>query len=204
MLSLGADLGLGQPMEHCIRRTAIALRLADRLGIDDRDRATTYYLGLMMNVYCHADAAEQVAWFGDDITFKGEGYETLGMNTAQVIAFFLRRIGSGGTGVERARRLATFPAGGMQEMHQFLDTHTLLASEFAGRIGLDETAQTAMRQAYEQWDGKGRPNRLSGDAIAVSARIVPVADVAEVFSRTRGVDGARATVRCHFSGDHWL
>ena len=116
MLSLGADLGLGQPMEHCIRRTAIALRLADRLGLDDRDRATTYYLGLMMNVYCHADATEQAAWFGDDITFKSEGYETLGMNTAQVIAFFLRRIGSGGTGVERARRLAAFPVGGFREM----------------------------------------------------------------------------------------
>ncbi len=195
MLSLGADLGLGQPMEHCIRRTAIALRLADGLGLDDRDRATTYYLGLMMNVYCHADATEQAAWFGDDITFKSEGYETLGMNTAQVISFFLRRIGSGGTRVERARRLAAFPVGGFGEMQAFLKTHTLLAAEFAGRIGLDETAQAAMRQAYEQWDGKGQPNRLAGDAIAVSARIVPLADVAEVFSRTRGLDAALAIVR---------
>ena len=27
-----ADLGLGQPIEHCMRQTVIALRLADRLG----------------------------------------------------------------------------------------------------------------------------------------------------------------------------
>ena len=26
-----------------------------------------------MNVYCHADAAEQAQWFGDDISFKGDG-----------------------------------------------------------------------------------------------------------------------------------
>ena len=200
MLSLGADLGLGQPMAHCIRRTAIALRLADTLGLDDRDRATTYYLGLMMNVYCHADAAEQAAWFGDDISFKEQGYGTLGMNTAQVIAFFLRRIGSGDTGIERARRLAMFPVGGYREMNAFMNTHTLLASEFAGRIGLDETAQAAMRQAYAQWDGKGQPSGLAGEAIALPARIVPVADVAEVFGRTRGLAAARAVVRKHRGG----
>jgi len=32
LLSLGTDLGLGQPMEHMIRACLIALRLAERLG----------------------------------------------------------------------------------------------------------------------------------------------------------------------------
>jgi len=54
-----------------MRQTVIALRLADLAGADQRDREATYYLGLMMNVYCHADAAEQARWFGDDISFKG-------------------------------------------------------------------------------------------------------------------------------------
>ena len=58
-LSYAADLGLGQPMEHCMRQTVIALRLADLVGATDAEREATYYLGLMMNVYCHADAAEQ-------------------------------------------------------------------------------------------------------------------------------------------------
>ena len=51
-----------------------------------------------MNAYCHADAAEQATWFGDDIGFKGDGVETLGMNTAQIVAFFVRRVGSHGSG----------------------------------------------------------------------------------------------------------
>ena len=72
-LSYAADLGLGQPMEHCMRQTVIALRLAELVGASDREREATYYLGLMMNVYCHADAAEQAQWFGDDIGFKGDG-----------------------------------------------------------------------------------------------------------------------------------
>ena len=56
-LSLATDLGRGEPMEHCLRQTVIALRLADRIGIGERERAATYYTGLLANVYCHADAS---------------------------------------------------------------------------------------------------------------------------------------------------
>jgi hypothetical protein len=110
--SYAADLGLGQPMEHCMRQTVIALRMADLTGADDRDREATYYLGLLMNAFCHADAAEQTQWFGDDISLKGDGVETLGMSTAQTISFLLRRAASHGSAVQRAKRLATFPVAG--------------------------------------------------------------------------------------------
>ena len=53
-LSYAADLGLGQPMAHCMRQTVAAFRLADLAGASDRELEATYYLGLMMNVYCHA------------------------------------------------------------------------------------------------------------------------------------------------------
>ena len=89
-----------------MRQTVIALRLADLVGASDRDREATYYLGLLMNVYCHADAAEQARWFGDDISFKGDGFEILDMSSAQAISFILRRVGSHGGGIDRARRLA--------------------------------------------------------------------------------------------------
>jgi hypothetical protein len=108
-LSYAADLGLGQPMDHCLRQTVIAGRLAERAGASDQDRATTFYLGLLMNTHCHADAAEQATWFDDDIGFKSEGVETLGWNTAQILAFFVRRLASHGSASARARRLATFP-----------------------------------------------------------------------------------------------
>jgi HD-GYP domain-containing protein (c-di-GMP phosphodiesterase class II) len=50
-------------------------------------------------------------------------------------------------------------------------------------------------ESYERWDGKGLPNRLAGDRIVVAARIVNVADLAEVYYRTGGVDAARDVVR---------
>jgi hypothetical protein len=77
-LSYAADLGLGQLMEHCMRQTVIAMRVADLVAAGDHDREATYYLGLLMNVYCHADAAEQARWFGDDLSLKGDLFELLG------------------------------------------------------------------------------------------------------------------------------
>ena len=38
-LSLGIDLGFGQPMEHVLRQCLIALRLAERIGLDEQTSA---------------------------------------------------------------------------------------------------------------------------------------------------------------------
>ena len=74
-LSLGIDLGFGQPMEHVLRQCLIALRLAERIGLSDKARADVYYTALLVNVGCHSDAHEQAKWFGDDIALKSGKYE---------------------------------------------------------------------------------------------------------------------------------
>ena len=57
-------------MAHVLRQCLIALRLAERLGLDERDRAVVYYTALPINVGCHSDSHEQAKWFGDDIALK--------------------------------------------------------------------------------------------------------------------------------------
>src|SRR2546426_3309688 len=74
-LSLGIDLGFGQPMEHVLRQCLIALRLAERLALDEEERAVVYYTALLLNVACHTDAHEQAKWFGDDIALKSGKYD---------------------------------------------------------------------------------------------------------------------------------
>ena len=195
-LSYAADLGLGQPMEHCMRQTVIALRLADLIGAGAAEREATYYLGLMMNVYCHADAAEQARWFGDDIGFKGALFDTMDMSTAGVVAFLVRRLSSHGSAVARARRLTAFPVSGQKQVLSFVRTHAALGAQFAERIGLGPATRDAIAQAYEQWDGKGQPGRLRGTQICLPARLVHLASPIEVFSR-RGVEAARTVARRH-------
>jgi len=48
-LSYAADLGLGQPMEHCLRQTVIGQRIAAHLGASQDELEATYYLGLLSN-----------------------------------------------------------------------------------------------------------------------------------------------------------
>ena len=72
MISLGTDLGMGQPMEHVLRQSLIALRLAERLGLDEETRGVVYYVSLLAWVGCHVDAYEQAKWFGDDLALKAD------------------------------------------------------------------------------------------------------------------------------------
>ena len=95
-LSMGIDLGFGQPMEHVLRQCLIALGLAEQLGLEQSERQTIYYTALLVNVGCHSDAAEQAKWFGDDIAMKATKYDNEPFSAADIVAM-LRLIGSGST-----------------------------------------------------------------------------------------------------------
>ena len=86
-----------------MRQTVIALWLAGLARASHPEQEATKYHGLMVNVYCHADAAEQAQWFGDDISLKGDTFEMLDMSTARMVSFLLRRVGSHGSGIARPR-----------------------------------------------------------------------------------------------------
>src|ERR1700748_3292523 len=74
LLSLGTDLGLGQPMEHMVRACLIALRLADQLGLEESQRTVVCDSGLLAWVGCHTDAYEQAKWLGDDLAVKRDAH----------------------------------------------------------------------------------------------------------------------------------
>src|SRR5690348_4705195 len=114
-LSLGIDLGFGQPMEHVLRQCLIAVRLAERLRLDDEQRAAVYYTALLINVGCHADAHEQAKWFGDDIAVKSIKYDheprSLRMTTRG-----MRFLGSGHPPLHRFRLGLEFAVSGHREV----------------------------------------------------------------------------------------
>jgi len=199
-LSLATDLGRGQPMEHCIRKTAIGLRLADLLCLDEDERTATYYIGLLDDVYCHADAHEQARWFRDDIDFKAKVYEA-DLESFAYLLIVLRKLGAGEAGLARARRVAAFPARGLKEVSTFLHTHGRLQADFAARLGLPRVLTDALGQSYERWDGKRVPDGVRGDRIPLAVRIVTLADVVEVHHRGGGAEAARR-VAAERAGGH--
>ena len=73
-LSLPVDLGLGQPMEHVLRSTTLALRLAEAEDLDVDDRAAAYYVSLLAWVVCVADTHEVGIWFGDEADLAADAF----------------------------------------------------------------------------------------------------------------------------------
>jgi HD-GYP domain-containing protein (c-di-GMP phosphodiesterase class II) len=190
VLSLGADLGLGQPMEHVQRECLIAMRLAERIGMDARSRAVVYYTALLTWVGCHVDAYEQAKWFGDDLAFKADYplYDGPGAG------FILKRLGAGRPFLDRARLGVAFMAEGRHDADSILENHRRAAESLAAQLGLEQEVRESLAQAFERWDGKGPGNR-HGASIPIASRLVNLADVVEVFHRLGGIDGAVGVAR---------
>jgi HD-GYP domain-containing protein (c-di-GMP phosphodiesterase class II) len=193
-LSLGVDLGFGQPMEHVLRQCLIALRLAERAGLDEEDRAAVYYTALLVNVGCHADAHEQAKWFGDDITLKSGKY-TYEFGSVRGVLATMRLVGAGNPALYRFRIGLEFALSGHRELDGMISQHARLARALAEQLGLPPGIRSAIGACYEQWDGRGWPGELKAGAIPVAARIAQLAEFMEVAHRVRGVEGARALAR---------
>jgi len=191
VLSLGADLGLGQPMEHVLRECLIAMRLAERIGLGTRARAVVCYTALLTWVGCHVDAYEQAKWFGDDLAFKADYPLVDGPGTG----FVLRHLGAGGSLLDRARLGVAFLGEGRRAAGEIIDNHRRAAEGLASQLGLDREVQDSLGHAFERWDGKGTPGQARGEAISITSRLVGLADVVEVFHRMGGVSAAVRVAR---------
>src|SRR5215213_6220924 len=124
MISLGTDLGMGQSMEHVMRQSVMALRLAERLGLDEATRAVVYYVGLLGWVGCHVDAYEQAKWFGDDQALKAD-YRRVDMAGAAARAFAIRHVGAGRGPAERVRLGVKLAAEGRHVARTMIENHWL-------------------------------------------------------------------------------
>jgi HD-GYP domain-containing protein (c-di-GMP phosphodiesterase class II) len=191
-LSLGIDLAFGQPMEHVLRQCLIALRLAERIGLDEEARADVYYTALLIDVGCHSDAHEQAKWFGDDIALKSLKYEHGRVRAATTT---LRMLGAGNPPLHRFRVGLEFAISGHREVDGMIVHHTKVARSLAEQLDLPAGVLVAISHAYEQWDGKGWPGELAGEQVPVVARVAQTAEYIEVAHRVGGVEAAKRLAR---------
>jgi HD-GYP domain-containing protein (c-di-GMP phosphodiesterase class II)/DNA-binding CsgD family transcriptional regulator len=193
-LSLGVDLGFGQPMEHVLRQCRIALQIAELVGVDVETRSSIYYSALLVNVGCHTDAHEQAYWFGDDIGMKATKYDAEPFSAADVVTM-LRMLGAGGTPLHRLRVGFDFAISGRKELDGMITRHAELARALGAELGLGDDVLAALGSSYERWDGKGFPGDLSAGAIPLASRIAQLAEFLEVEHRTDGVEAALVLAR---------
>jgi HD-GYP domain-containing protein (c-di-GMP phosphodiesterase class II) len=193
-LSLGVDLGFGQPMEHVLRQCLIALRLADHAGIGEPERVAVYYTALLVNVGCHADAYEQARWFGDDIILKSGKYRHE-LGSVRGALATMRLVGAGNPPLHRFRVGLEFAMSGHRQLDGMISQHARLAQTLAEQLDLPGQVREAVGAAYEQWDGRGWPGILKAGAVPVAARIAQLAEFVEVAHRVGGTGAATALAR---------
>jgi HD-GYP domain-containing protein (c-di-GMP phosphodiesterase class II) len=192
-LSLGIDLGFGQPTEHFLRSCLIATRLGERVGAPPSEREAAYYVALLSSVGCTWDAGELAVWFGDDTAFRNATY---GVDLAglPLFGFMLRHAGAGGSPWRRAGITAALLASGNKGAAESMAAHCDVAATLAERLGLEPSLHEPMRQVFARWDGKGQP-RIRGEEIPLSVRLVQLADIAEAHRSAGGVEAALAVAR---------
>jgi HD-GYP domain-containing protein (c-di-GMP phosphodiesterase class II) len=193
-LSLGIDLGFGQPMEHVLRQCLIALRLAEGIGLDEQQRAVVYYTALLINVGCHSDAHEQAKWFGDDIAMKAIKYDHE-PRSMRMAASGLRFLGSGHPPLHRFRLGLEFLVSGHREVDDMIVHHAAIARSLGEQLSLPDDVLEALGAAYERWDGRGWPGELEGEEVPIASRVAGLAEFVEVANRLGGVEAARELAR---------
>src|SRR4051812_31379791 len=139
-------------MEHVLRQCLIALRLAERIGLDEEARASVYYTALLIDVGCHTDAHEQAKWFGDDIGLKSTKYD-YDLRSLRAAAAGMRRVGAGHAPLHRFRVGLEFAISGHREVDDMVVHHAAIARALGEQLALPEEVLDALSGAYEQWDG---------------------------------------------------
>jgi HD-GYP domain-containing protein (c-di-GMP phosphodiesterase class II) len=193
-LSLGIDLGFGQPMEHVLRQCLISMRLADRIGLDERERVTVYYTALLISVGCHSDAHEQAKWFGDDIALKSDKYD-YDVRSVRSAINGMKRLGAGRPPLHRFKLGLEFAISGHRDLDHMIEHHAMMAGRLAEHLELPAEVVAAVAVSYESWDGKGWPGALQGEQIPIAVRIAGMAEFIEVAHRVGGVEAARELAR---------
>jgi HD-GYP domain-containing protein (c-di-GMP phosphodiesterase class II) len=193
-LSLGIDLGFGQPMEHVLRQCLIALKLAERAGLGEESRGVVYYTALMVSVGCHTDAHEQAKWFGDDIAMKSRKY-AYDMRSVRGAASVVKYLGAGHPPLHRFRIGLEFAVSGHRAVDGMIDHHAKMTRLLAEQLGMADAVLDSVGAAYERWDGRGWPGSVGGEDIPMPARIAQLAEFAEVAHRVGGVEASVALAR---------
>ena len=192
-LSLATDLGLGLPQEHVLRQCRIALGLAERVGVDEAERAAVYYVAMLAWVGCTADSYELSAQFGDEIAFRADAHPH-GPCGPAADGVDAAAIGDGQGPLRRAQLAATLVATGGRAATEAMTAHCRVAAAIAARLGLGPEVQQPLLHVFSRWDGKGMPKGCGGEELPARDPACPHRDDrrgAPPHRRRRGRDRGR-------------
>jgi putative two-component system response regulator len=183
-LTRGAAGLVTKPFAHADLRAAVAdaLDRAGRARDDLRERLLAPTLASALanaiearDSYLHGHCerlASLAVRIAEDLTLSAEEIETVRLGA------ILHDVGKIGI----PDRVLLKPGPLDDEERSIVETHPEIGDKLLEPLDLLAAARPIVRHHHERWDGQGYPDRLSGEAIPLGARIVAVADAVEVMS----------------------
>jgi HD-GYP domain-containing protein (c-di-GMP phosphodiesterase class II) len=193
-LCLATDLGMGFPFEHGLHTTLIAMRLADRLGVDRRTASETYYACLLSHAGCTTEAHVAADVFGGSLTMTLN--PVMYGSQREVLGGLLRALPDPGRPalvrvVQTTRRFPRMARGSRPALSAACEVAGMLAD----RVGAPSAVPGLLAHLIERWDGKGPLRRAKGEQIPLPMRIVHVATDAAFQRLLGGSEHAARLVR---------
>jgi len=190
-LSLVTDLGMGQPAEDAMRACYLGTGLARRMGLSEGDASHVFYTTMLRHVGCTASAHEEAAHVGgDELATRPLAFRTDFNSPPEALRLMVSILRI----VPPARRprvlLGSFGPWGDLALHATCE----VGAEMARRLGMQDAIGQGLYQIFERWDGKGVPQKVAGEDIALPARFAQVATLAVALDQVAGAEAAVAVI----------
>lgn len=199
-LSLATDLVNGQPPEMALRCAVLATRMARARSESAATLEDVFWTGVLRFTGCSGFAVEEAPLAaGDDNGLREVFMRTDLGKPAHLFGAVIRDLGKGAPLADRARSVARFlssPSLPLEHAWAQCDA----ARYFARKMGMSNSVVAALGQIDERFDGKGLPNHLRGDEIALPQRYVELARIVVAVLPASGIVGAVAEVRRRTGG----
>jgi HD-GYP domain-containing protein (c-di-GMP phosphodiesterase class II) len=189
-LSYALDITEGQPAGHCVRCCFIGMRLGRELGLSEESLGELYYTLLLKDVGCSSNAARICElYMTDDIAFKRD-FKWVDGSFPQVVRFVLGHTGLGASLLDKFKILLSSLRTREEAAQELVSTRCQRGASIARRLRFHERVAQGIHSLDEQWNGKGRPDHLEGEAISIYSRIALLAQVVDVFHTGGGPEAA--------------
>ncbi len=195
-VSYALDLTEGQPPGHCLRSCLIGMRIAHPFNLGTGERSDLYYTLLLKDAGCSSNAARLWELYGSDDRGIKADFKTVDSQKLLPLArFVFRHAGNGETLARKLRRILFLSRFGETLATELVQTRCERGAEIARHLGFGEAVSRGIFSLDEHWNGKGRPQGLSGQKIPFGSRIALLAQVIDVFNHLGGPERAIREVK---------
>lgn len=194
-LSRALDLTEGEPMGHAIRSCWLGMALADAIGLGPLERSRLFYALLLKDAGCSTNAAHVASLLGtDDLAAKRELKTVNWSRLLQATRFAIRNARPGGTSLERMQQIVRMGLKVPGMTRELVSMRCTRGADILRFLGWADLAPDAVLNLDEHWDGSGHPRGLHGEEIPLLARILNLAQHAEIFWNRGGPAAALQVV----------